>query len=79
MHKQFIFLPLTFTCGQGDTKHCLVPSTLCDLRTYIMWRELGNVSSDLETKVNVKGQIMYFLVNASPKRLYVTTPNLTGA
>ena len=31
-----------------------------------MWRVLGDVSYDLDPKVKVKGQIMYFLVNASP-------------
>ena len=31
-----------------------------------MSRVLGNVSYDLDPKVKVKGQIMYFLVNASP-------------
>ena len=35
---------------------------------------LGNTSYDLEPKVKVKGQIMYFLVNASsPKPLDVET------
>ena len=31
---------------------------------------LGNTSYDLEPKVKVKGQIMYFLVNASSPRLF---------
>ena len=39
-----------------------------------MLRVLGNTSYDLEPKVEVKGPIMYFLVNASsPKLLDVTT------
>ena len=37
---------------------------------------LGNISCDLDPKVKVKGQIMYFLVNVSPpKRLDVATSN----
>ena len=31
-----------------------------------MSRVLGDVSCDLDPKVKVKGQIMYFLENASP-------------
>ena len=39
-----------------------------------MERVLGNISCDLDPKVKVKGQIMYFLVNVSPpKRLDVAT------
>ena len=34
-----------------------------------MERVLGNILCDLDRKVNVKGQIMYFLVNVSPKPL----------
>ena len=30
-----------------------------------MWRVLGNILYDLDPKV--KGQIMYFLINASPE------------
>ena len=34
-----------------------------------MQRVLGNISCDLDPKVKIKGQIMYFLVNVSlPKR-----------
>ena len=41
---------------------------------------LGNVSHDLDPKVKTKGQIMYFLVNASPPKLLdVATSNFTGA
>ena len=29
--------PLTLTFGTGDTKGCVVPSTPCDLYTYIVW------------------------------------------
>ena len=40
-----------------------------------MYRVLGNISCELDTKV--KGQIMYFLVNASPpKLLEVETSNV---
>ena len=39
-----------------------------------MLRVLGNTSYDLEPKFKVKGQIIYFLVNASfPKLLDVAT------
>ena len=41
---------------------------------------LGDVSCDLDPKVKVKGQIMYFLVNASPHKLFeVATSNFTCA
>ena len=30
---------------------------------------LGDVLCDLDPKVKVKGQIMYFIVNASPNKL----------
>ena len=40
-----------------------------------MKKVLGNNSYDLDPKVNVKGQIMHFLVNASPKLLDVATSN----
>ena len=37
---------------------------------------LGIISCDLDSKVKVKVQIMYFLVNAlSPKPLHVATSN----
>ena len=37
---------------------------------------LGDVSYDLDPMVKVKGQIMYFLVNASPHNFFeVTTSN----
>ena len=39
-----------------------------------MWRVLGNILCDLDLKVKVKGQILYFLVIVSPpKRLDVAT------
>ena len=39
-----------------------------------MKRVLGNISCDLDPKIKVKGQIMYFLVNVSPpKRLDLAT------
>ena len=45
-----------------------------------MLRVLGNTSYDLESKVKVKGQIMYFLVNASsPQMLDIATSNFAGA
>ena len=31
-------------------------------------RVLGNISCDLDPKVKVKGQILYFLVNVSPPK-----------
>ena len=40
---------------------------------------LGNISCDLDPKVKVKGQIMYFLVNVfPPKRLDVATSNFVA-
>ena len=40
---------------------------------------LGNILCDLDSKVKVKDQIMYFLVNASsPKLLEVATSNFVG-
>ena len=33
-----------------------------------MLRVLGNISCDFDPKVKVKGQIRYFLVNASPPK-----------
>ena len=35
-----------------------------------MSRVLGDVSCDLDPKFKVKGQIMYFLVNLSPHKLF---------
>ena len=44
-----------------------------------MWRVLGNILCDLDPKVKVKGQILYFLVNVSPpKRLDVATSNFVA-
>ena len=41
-----------------------------------MLRLLGNILCDLDPKVKVKDQIMYFLVNVSPpKRLDLATSN----
>ena len=37
-----------------------------------MSRVLGDVLCDLDPKVKVKGQIMYFLVNTSPPELLET-------
>ena len=45
-----------------------------------MSRVLGNVLCDLDPKVKVKGQIMYFLENASPHNvLKVATSNFACA
>ena len=45
-----------------------------------MSRVLGEVSCDLDSKVKVEGQIMYFLENASPHNvLEVTTSNFACA
>ena len=41
-----------------------------------MKRILGIVLCDLDPKVMVKGQIIYFLVNSSPK---LATSNFAGA
>ena len=44
----------------------------------MMWRVLGNILCDLDP--NVKGQILYFLVNASPPKAFdVVTSNSVGA
>ena len=44
-----------------------------------MSKVLGDVSCDLDPKFKVKGQIMYFLVNASPHRLLeVATSNFAS-
>ena len=45
-----------------------------------MSRVLGDVLCDLDPKVKVKGQIMYFLITASPhKLLEVATSNFACA
>ena len=38
-----------------------------------MLRVLSNILCDLDPKVNVKDQIMFYLVNVSPKGLDVVT------
>ena len=38
-----------------------------------MQRVLGNIPCDLDPKFKVKGQILIFLVNASPKAFEVVT------
>ena len=44
-----------------------------------MQRVLGNILYDLDPKVKVKDQIMYFLVNVSlPKRLDIATSNFVA-
>ena len=43
-----------------------------------MKRVLGNVSCDPDSKVKVKGQMMYFLVIASLSPLDVATSNYAG-
>ena len=44
-----------------------------------MLRVLGNISCDLDPKITVKGQILYFLVIVfPPKRLDVTTSNFVA-
>ena len=44
-----------------------------------MKRVLGDISCDLDPKVKVKGQILYFLVNVSPpKRLDLATSNFVA-
>ena len=46
----------------------------------MMWRVLGDILCDLDLKVKVKGQIMYFIVNASPsKALDIAPSNSAGA
>ena len=45
-----------------------------------MLRLLGNILCDLDPKVEVKDQIMYFLVNVSPPKAFdVVTSNSVGA
>ena len=44
-----------------------------------MSRVLGDVLCDLDPKVKVKGQTMYFLENASPHVLEVATSNFACA
>ena len=45
----------------------------------MMKRVLGDISCDLDPKVKVKGQILYFLVNVSPpKRLDLATSNFVA-
>ena len=45
-----------------------------------MYRVLGNISCDLDSKVKVKGQILNFRVNdSSPKAFGVVTSNNVGA
>ena len=39
----------------------------------------GQCLCDLDPKVKFKGQIMYFLVNASPKMLDIATSNFANA
>ena len=44
-----------------------------------MWRVLGNILCDLDPKVKVKGQILNFLVNASPPKPFdVATSNFAA-
>ena len=43
-----------------------------------MYRVLSSISCDLDPKVKVKDQIMYFLVIVSPKRLDVATSNFVA-
>ena len=46
----------------------------------MMLRVLGNIPCDLHPKVKVKGQILNFLVNASPPEPFdVVTSNSVGA
>ena len=45
-----------------------------------MYRLLDNMSCDLDLKVNLKGQMMYFLINASPPKSFgVATLNFARA
>ena len=43
-----------------------------------MKRVLCNILCDLDTKVKVKCQIVYFLVNVSPKLLDLATSNFVA-
>ena len=46
----------------------------------MMSRVLGNILCDLDPKVKVKGQILYFLVNVCPPKAFdVVTSNSVGA
>ena len=45
----------------------------------MMLRVLGNILCDLDPKVKVKGQMLYFLVNVfAPKPLDVATSNFVA-
>ena len=45
----------------------------------MMYRVLGNITCDLDPKVKVKDQLMYFLVNVSPpKQLDTATSNFVA-
>ena len=45
-----------------------------------MWRVLGNISCDVDPKVKVKSQILNFLVNVSPSKVFdVVASNFVGA
>ena len=44
-----------------------------------MSRVLGDIFCDLDPKVKVKGQLVYFLVNTSHKPLEVATSNFACA
>ena len=46
---------------------------------HMIKRVLSDIWCDLDPMVNVKSQIMCFLVNASPKPFDVVTSNFTGA
>ena len=46
----------------------------------MMWRVLGNISCVIDPKIKVKGQILNFLVNASPPKAFdIVSSNSVGA
>ena len=64
---------LQMNIGRGTFKLCKY------IRLPIMTKFLNNVSCHLDPKAKVKGQKMYFLVNASPPNLLnVATSNSVG-
>ena len=51
----------------------------CRCIDHMMKWEISNIVCDLDLGIKVKGQIMYFLVNASPPKLLdVATSNFAG-
>ena len=69
-----VFSCISSTFGRSSFKLCT-----CRCIAHIMEKVLGNISCELDLKVKVTEQILYFLVNASPQPLDVTASNFVGA